>query len=289
MIRNIALILALGAVSLEAPAAPAGAEVLQREGKWVAKFDRDSCQLIGQFGTGDKMVVMRLTRFQPGDNFNLSLFGKRLAMRGDRAVMKIDFGLKGTPVREGALLGNAGEYPAAFFMSIRFDGWMPRALGEKAPPITPEQEALVTGLTVSVNGKSFHLASGPLRKPMEIMRTCMTDLLKEWGYDPAVQAGLTRPVTPIASPGTWLRSSDYPTPALMAGHNGSVQFRLDVDDQGKVAGCYVLERTDPDDFADLTCKAVSKRAKLLPALDATGKPVRSYIVENVRWLANAGE
>jgi hypothetical protein len=71
----------------------------------------------------------------------------------------------------------------------------------------------------------------------------------------------------------------------MNGHNGLVQFRLDVDPGGKVAGCFILSRTSPDDFADITCRAMTRRARLQPALDAKGKPIRSYYVNKVIWLA----
>ncbi len=65
--------------------------------------------------------------------------------------------------------------------------------------------------------------------------------------------------------------------------NGYVRFRLDVDETGNVAGCRVLYRTNPDEFADLSCKLISKRAKFAPALDAKGKPVKSYYISQIRW------
>ncbi|MEY4952630.1 MAG: hypothetical protein RL299_1054, partial [Pseudomonadota bacterium] len=106
----------------------------------------------------------------------------------------------------------------------------------------------------------------------------------KWGYDPKQQAQLTRPVTPTKSPGSWLRSDDYPAGSLMKGHNGLVQFRLDVDSSGVVTGCYVLHRTNPDDFADLTCKLISKRAKFVPALGKDGQPVKSFFISKARFM-----
>jgi TonB family protein len=79
-------------------------------------------------------------------------------------------------------------------------------------------------------------------------------------------------------------ASEYPAKAMAGGHNGLVQFRLDVDPEGKVSGCHVLARTNPDDFADLTCKSLTRRGKFKPALDAQGRPVPSFFVGKVSWM-----
>jgi protein TonB len=119
---------------------------------------------------------------------------------------------------------------------------------------------------------------------MAQLRACQTDLLKSWGYDPAVQTTLTRPARPTSTAASWLKPDDYPAGAISLGQNGIVQFRLDVDADGKILGCHVLARTSPDVFADTTCRAVTRRATLVPALDAGGKPVRSFYVAKVRWV-----
>lgn len=259
-------------------------EVLTRSGKWVVNYDRDACHLLAQFGKDDDPVILRFTRYEPGDHFDLSVFGNKVRSADYRGFAKIDFGLTAFSAR--AMNGNAGKFEAMYFSSLRLDGWDGKSPKDVPPKVTPAQEAAVTGVTLAVRGKrSFRLDFGSLAKPMEQIRACSANLVRSWGYDPAVQAALLRPASPIASPGDWLVSSDYPAGALMQGHNGQVQFRLDVDPKGAVAGCYVLARTSPDDFADVTCRAVSRRAKMRPALDAEGKPVRSFFVTKVHWLA----
>jgi TonB family protein len=161
-----------------------------------------------------------------------------------------------------------------FLGSMRLDGWESATLNEVGPPVSAKQEAAVSGVTVTVGGrKPFRLAFGSLAKPMEQFRACQADLVKTWGYDPAVQTTLSRPARPTEPPEAWLRPEDYPTGAVAMGQSGIVQFRLDIEADGRVVGCHVLARTNPDVFADATCRAVTKRAKLEPALDAGGKPV----------------
>lgn len=284
MIRwSIALALA-GATPGWASAKDVTPEVLTHTGKWVVDYDRDGCHLYAQFGAGDALAIVRFTRYQPGDSFDLSVYGKRFRGSGPRVEAKADFGLADANVNKRALTGNAGELPVIVLGQQRLVGWQGSA--DTAPDVTPEQEAAVKDLTLSIRGRRpvrFEFRS--LAKPFAQLRHCTTTLVESWGYDPQVQASLTRPATPATSAADWLRTDDFPIGAAMAGHNGLVQFRLDVDAEGKIAGCYVLARTNPDDFADTTCRAVSKRGKFEPALDAEGKPVRSFFIRKVHWQA----
>lgn len=289
--RMLSLALAIAATAVPVASAAAGPrdrepEVLARTGKWVVDYDRDACHLYAQFGKGKEMVIARFTRYEPGDWFDFALFGDRFRAFEPRVDAKLDFGIGGGPDDARATHGNAGKLAALFFSSTRLDHWERKTPLDVAPKVTPAQEAAVKGVSVAIRARRpFRLEFGPLDKPLAQLRRCSEDLVKSWGYDPAVQASLLRPVSAITPPGSWLNSSDYPLGALMGGHNGFVQFRLDVDPGGKVVGCYVLARTNPDDFADITCRNVSKRARLQPALDAQGKPVRSYYVQKVLWQA----
>lgn len=270
----------------KAVAAERAAVSFPKSGKWVANYDVDACHLIAQFGSGDNAIIARFTRYQPGDEFDLSIIGKPVQLAGNETPVRIGFGL--APQSEGVtgILGTSGKQPLLILNSTRLDGW--RAVKEDDRPpagVTPEQETRVTALTLDLTSRRrLTLGLGSMGKPMAALRTCMDNLLKHWGYEPEVQARLTRWATPVNSPQSWLNSMDYPTKALREGHNGLIQFRLEVDETGKVLGCHILARTSPDDFADATCRGVTRRARLLPALDAKGSPVRSYYIQKVRWM-----
>ena len=260
------------------------AETLTRTSKWVVNYDKDACHLLAQFGPAEDPLVMQFTRYELGDWFDMSLYGRKLATTDFRSETTVDFGLGGPPVKAQALNGKADKLPLMMFSSIRLDGWQRKKPEDIGPSVLPQQEAAVSGLTVKVQRrKAIRLQFGSLAKPMEQFRTCQSDLLKSWGYDPAVQTTLAKPARPVGWSMPWLRDSDYPSGAIAMGQNGVVQYRLDVEANGKVSGCHVLARTSPDVFADTTCRAVTGRAKLDPALDAAGKPVRSFFVQKVRW------
>ncbi|MCX8477342.1 MAG: energy transducer TonB [Sphingomonas sp.] len=277
----------LGAALFIAAVAPGAAvarepEVLAQTGKWVINYDQDACHLLAEFGAGEAAVSARFTRFEPGDSFMLALYGDRLRSTDATADVKIDFGLVRAE-KVNALLGSFAERPTMLFVSLRFDGagW---ATGKEPPAIPPEQEAKVSGVTIDAKGRpSFRLQFGSLAKPLRAMRTCLTDLVRSWGYDPAVEAALSRRAKPTRSPASWFESADYPREAARLGLDGSVQFRLDVDAAGRIGGCHILARTNPDDFADATCRAILKRARFEPALDAQQKPVRSFFVGSTRF------
>lgn len=287
---GLRLILVAMACCLAAPLAAATKdrepEVLARSGKWEINYDRDACHLYAQFGKGDDMVVARFTRYQPGDYFDLALYGNRFRSFQAKAEAKVDFGLKEPSGEERAIYGSTGKLATVFLNALRFDGYAPKSRTEVPPKITPEQEASVHDLTVAIgSSRPLKLEFGSLGRPLIQMRQCLENLLKSWGYDPTEQAMLLRPVSPVNSLQDWLVPADYPFSAMQGGHNGTVQFRLDVDAKGEVVGCFVLARTSPDIFADLTCRGVVKRAKLQPALNALGQPVRSYYVQKVHWQA----
>jgi TonB family protein len=276
-------LLGLAMAAHPAPAPDQPPEVLKRVGNWIVNYDNDACHLAAQFGEGKQMVVLRMTRYEPSEHVTLGLYGSRMGTDRLRTHGTLDFGLFPKPLPVETINGTAGKNKAAWISVVHLD--RPREPGhEDLPELTPEREASVTGLTVDFEfRKPFRLEFTGFGKAMAQLRTCQTDLVKNWGYDPDVQASLSRRATGKRSPAEWLSASDYPQMAVAMGHNGFVQFRLDVDETGKIAGCHVLDRTNPDDFADLTCKLVARRAKLEPALDASGKPVRSFIVQRVTW------
>lgn len=273
-------------LALAAPAVAAEPEVLAPVGAWEINYDADSCHLLRAFGRGDKQVTLKMSRVQPGDQTDLEFYGKLLAPHGLMAPVEVAFGDHKPTRSSPPFLGKGGDdLPALMITSVRLDG---RERGSGAPPpntVTPEQEAAIKTVSLRVKqNEVFRLQTGSMAKPMQAMRSCLTDLVRHWGYDPAVQASLSKPTAPIGNAGSWVTGSDYPTKAFFNRSVGVVSFRLDIDETGKVTGCRVLRRTDPDEFEDITCRLLSRRAKMTPALDAQGQPVKTYYVNSVRWI-----
>ena len=293
---NIPLLLA--AIAVAAPPVHAAKPVvpipLAHVGPWEVNYDDDSCHLIRTFGSGDDRIIARFTRFQPGDEFALILIGNPMRSSSPSSQKKLDFGPIVDPQERRSLDGTMGTIPSSVFSGLTLLDrptsasvtTLPDALKTlHNPDITSEQEASVRDLTVQTNDrKSYRLALGSMAAPMQALRSCTTDLVRHWGLDPAEQAGLTRKPTPIGNPGDWARSSDYPSNVLNRGGHGLVQFRLDISETGSITGCHIQLRTNPNEFADLSCRMLSKRAQFTPALDRTGKPIKSYYINSIRWM-----
>lgn len=286
-IFSVSMIACLGMVPANSAKAPV---TYARVGAWEVNYDVDSCHLFGRFGVGEQSIVAKFTREQPDNQFSLTLYGKPLRVIDAHADVAVTFGSEGLPLKRSAMAGRTGtedKRPLLIIDRLRLDGFDVLSKdAPAAPDIKAEYEATVKSILIKLPlGKDVRLETGSLGAPFKALRACTSDLVKSWGYDPDVQAKLREAAHPTEHPGKWFQSGDYPTSSIWNGHNGLVAFRLNVDEAGKVEGCRVLYRTNPDDFADLTCKILMKRARMAPALDAAGKPVRSFYVNKVRWRA----
>lgn len=286
------LLCALLAASVVVPAnADARTEVpisLLKTSKWEMRYDEDSCKLFATFGQNENKVVLLISRERPSDYFGIELYGRALSYRGSQVAMEVSFGSAPPMKRAGMpMTMSSGErLPVIKIEGLRIDGWSGGKDAKNAPQITPTVEAAATSISFTKNGsRRFVLQTGSMAEPLAAMRACTSDLLKYWGFNPALEADLTRGPIPSGSPAGWVQPNDYPTNALFGGHNGLVQFRLDVGTDGVPYGCRILYRTNPDDFADLSCQLLMRHARFKPALDAAGKPKKWFYMNRILWVS----
>ena len=286
----VGALLGMIAAPLPVQAKDAPAIALARTTQWEMKYNPDSCQLIARFGGDLERMILVITREQPSDYFDLELYGKALSDSGIDVPVELTFGTNGALVkRDGVALTMSGgdKLPVIRITGLRIDGLRDFKNPAAMPVLTPASEAQVTEIAFRKSGgKRYMFLTGSMAAPLAAMRACTTDLVKTWGYDPAVEERLSRHAMPTNGPARWLGTNDFPDKSWMAGHNGIVRFRLDLDSAGFPSGCRVLYRTNPDEFADLSCKLLLQRARFSPALDAAGKPVKSYYINTIRWVAS---
>lgn len=287
MIRAWALAGVLTATPAVAFAAPEPI-ALPLQGRWEINYDTDACHLDARFGSGNNEVIARLTRFQPGAAFDLTLVGRPMSYSHPFVSVKLGFGAGSPPQTVAGNSGSLGGKPMIVLLGARLGGAAP--IGA-AQPLTPAQEAAIDRLDIEIvaaKKRPVRLGLGPMNVPMAAMRSCVADLERSWGYDPGMRTRLRQGPSPVGNPNTWVRDADYPSGANFVGNNGLVTFRLDVKADGAIGGCRVLFRTDPDRFADTTCRLLSERARFNAALDAAGTPVPWYYINRVRWVVPLG-
>ncbi len=276
----------LSLIPLPAMAAPKEPQVLASTIKWEINYDKEACHLLNKFGTGDDEVTLRMTRYRPGDQFDISLYGPRFKSDTTYVQTEVSFD-PNPPQKRLALAATVGKkLPLLLLGGLHLiHDIQDKDAKTKIAAVTPEQEGKVTGITLKLKRKQpIFLKTGSLAGPLRAMRKCTDDLIQSWGYEPAQFARIKDGPVPLSSLETWLKGSDYPFLALVQNESGEVQFRLEVNPDGSVGNCHILYRTSPDQFADHTCKLLRERAKFLPAVDITGMPTRWYYINKVRWL-----
>lgn len=263
---------------------------LEASSKWWLDYAGNVCVVHRGFGSGDSNIVLRLARSSPGNGMSLTMVGK--ALKSGTPVLDIPLMFEdGTPVPPTQLLiantGKAGDNPALIFSNARLDNFHGSAYPKDSDPpdVTPAREAAVTSMIFRApNRKWIRLKTGSMKGIMAAMRTCTDKVIESWGYSPAVQHTLTRPATPKEDPSKWLGVFDYPQSMLQSGQMAIVDFRLDITETGDVGDCTVISATLPKEASKATCKLISRRAKFLPALDASGAAVKTYYMSTVRWV-----
>ena len=149
-------------------------------------------------------------------------------------------------------------------------------VGVEVPELGAGREAAVRFLELRGTPKEVVLETGSMDKPLGILRECVWDTVGDWGLDVEQQKTLKR--GPIARNGSqgWFTADDYPSKMARGNYQGTVYYRLIVDETGKPKSCHVQRSTRPKDFDETVCRVVMRRGSFQPALDASGKPVPSY-------------
>jgi protein TonB len=90
------------------------------------------------------------------------------------------------------------------------------------------------------------------------------------------------------SPPRWvrgrLRDSDYPRGLGEEGIEGTVSVRYAVEPDGRVTDCVVTRSSGSAELDDTTCRLIEQRFRYAPSRDRSGRPQRSFIVENHSWI-----
>ena len=81
-----------------------------------------------------------------------------------------------------------------------------------------------------------------------------------------------------------LRDSDWPPGLGEAGIGGTVGVRYAVETDGSVTQCTVTRSSGSALLDRTTCSLIEQRFRYVPTRDRTGRPIRSFIVENYEWL-----
>ncbi|WP_317629339.1 energy transducer TonB [Sphingomonas nostoxanthinifaciens] len=85
-------------------------------------------------------------------------------------------------------------------------------------------------------------------------------------------------------PAQWITNDDYPPAALRENREGVTKISWQINEQGKVENCQVTESSGSPDLDETACRLITRRGKYSPAMDQSGRPMRSTAQRNVRWV-----
>jgi TonB family protein len=287
-------------LALSLQAMPADARETRRlapASKWVVNYAEDSCRLGRKFGEGDRQVILLLDQFEPGDWFKMMFVGKSIEARSSASIEGIlRWGPSESEEEISGVSGMTGDLPT--FLLDSTQRLAPLTEGEKRErrqtervglpyepaAISPAREKAATMVELRKALRfDLVLETGPMDRPLAELRKCSWDTVAGWGLDVAEQKGRTRKPFPRQAPSRWFDPSDYPEAMRKGGYEGIVNFRVMVDPDGRPTSCHIQTSTRPKEFDDLVCKSVMKRALFSPALDAQGRPVRSFWRQTVNF------
>lgn len=83
--------------------------------------------------------------------------------------------------------------------------------------------------------------------------------------------------------GRFITEDDYPPWALRTREQGNVTYKLSIDTEGRVDTCQIINSSGSNVLDSQTCRIMQRRARLLPARDHHGNPVKGAFVSNYNW------
>ena len=250
---------ALPALPVPSPIPPAG--------KWAVDYGENACTLSRQFGDPARPVTLGIIP-QP-----MSKYARVVLVSPDRlaAIPYADgtIGIDGLPTPIKTRFEVAPDAKVGSIMVGHAEGELLGGI-EKS-----------TVLTFRPQGATVALRIGSSARAVAALRLCIADLLARWGMDKAAQAQVVTP--PDGSVVSVFRFDDYPDDALRANQQGEVTMRFWVETNGRISDCKVAKSSGVASLDSTTCEILTERARLAPARNAKGSPVRSLTASSVIW------
>lgn len=291
--RGALAVAAIAFTALPIQAAPVPGEVISRPGTdrlmpsspWNLDQGETQCRLQRLFEKDGKPHLLAIEQNAPNRSFTLIVAGPSLTRL--KGVRQVAFGLRADqPISasERIMPGTMPDYGAAFIItSVSLDAAAPED-GLRSAAIDMEGAAKVSRVVLgnSSGKEAVSFETGPMRAVFEALNACTGDLLAGWGLDPEQHRAYRPPQLTNVPQLMRHFMNTFPDLALANDENGTFNFRLIVEADGTVSGCHI----DADSRAvalDPRCDELIKLARMAPARDAEGRPMRSFYTSRLTF------
>lgn len=290
-LRFLAATVGIAAVVCQ-PTAAKDALVLEPSTPWTLEYEADSCALRRIFGEGDRLTLLEMRRFSPGNSLQTTIASKTAMTRrnfrfrlGDGGEWEdhenplyayFDDGLEGVIFRH-SLFELPLDENATTEQRLQFH------VENDVAAMEAEVAGLLDSLTIS---RAFRddlvLETGSLKKPILSLNECIDELMTHWDIDAEAHKTLTRSAAPIDLDQA-ARMIGYPPKMAQRSLPGLVNIRLDIDETGRVTECHIQMPLSDPVFEESSCADIQHAFEFDPALDKDGQPLKSYYVTSIRF------
>lgn len=240
---------------------------------WIVDYDSAECHAERDYSDLVRRVTLGVRPSPNGDTYELLVARDGVGPRYARELQgTVDFGQG--PIKAW-LLNYGTKEPALNILKFRITS---NQMAQARSATTARFH--VSGVVAGPSDVSFTLKAMP--DLLAGLSQCTELLQHYWNMIPPERSKVATPASGDIR-NVWT-SDDYPAEAVSHDQEGDVQFLLLIDEKGAVAACQVLQASGVPILDSMGCQVLRQRAKLKPALDTGGKPMRSAIVTpSIRW------
>jgi TonB family protein len=273
-------------------ATPARAEVVEiaPSSPWNVDFGETRCRLARFFGEGEDRHLLFFEQYWPGERFGMTVAGPSFKRYRSGQRTDLRFFEAQQPFETKPFTGTVGQYGDGVIYSTtaleKFErsGDNQEAAPARLPELDKDLGRQVEFVSLRQRGDEVRLLTGPLDEAFAVLDNCALDLVGTWGLDVAQHRTATRLPRWINKDAVVRRIvAVYPREALNSGEQGIMRMRVIVSPEGTVEDCTIIKATDTERLESPACRAMMD-ARFEPALDAGGKPMRSYFAESIVYV-----
>lgn len=261
---------------------------------WQIDYAEEKCRLVRVFGEGEARHVLFFEQGAPGRSFGMTAAGPSFDLLAGPIEIGATFGKSTITQAANPYIGNVEKIgTAVIFTYVTFapiNEQLPDSGADKGsrPGLSSVDAAFASSLdSVTIVGKwraPITFATGEMGNPMAALNHCAFDLVSSWGLDAEALRNASRnPKWTNQNQVTRRIAATYPKKAKREGEIGFFRMRVMIDEGGTVTDCHLEEASQLVSLESPACKEMM-RATFEPALDAQGKPIRSFYATTVSYI-----
>lgn len=263
--------------------------VLKPTSKWNVDFGEQRCRLARMFSDGREEHLLYFEQNYPSSTAGLTVGGRSFARFENLADTAVQTADGRTPLKTTPYKGELDRNKSALIYSnlnLARDAQAEnlQGLGPTLPRLDTAFADTIYYLSFRQRSREVRFETGPLGDAFKVLNQCSESFLGFWGLEVERHRSARRLPEWINREKLSRKiASRYPAAAAYAGEGGITRMRVIVDENGKPESCVIEKATTADSLKSPACQLMMKEARFEPALDAEGKPMRSFYATTVTY------